>query len=71
MTWTLTKLVLQLGMTAMFGRESRLRDISSTPIAVSDILHKAEMKVDEQGAMASAASGRCTSSSPFNHSALK
>ena len=53
---SLTKTLKQLGMSALFGREARLRGISDTPIAVSDVLHKAEMKVDEQGATASAAS---------------
>lgn len=45
-----------MGMGALFGRDAKLRGISDDPLAVSEILHKAEMKVDEQGATASAAS---------------
>ncbi|XP_034248539.1 leukocyte elastase inhibitor-like [Thrips palmi] len=45
-----------LGMKALFARDAKLRGVSDNALSVSDVIHKAEMKVDEQGATASAAS---------------
>lgn len=47
-------------MKGLFARDAKLRDISDNALSVSDVVHKAEMKVDEQGASASAASGEIT-----------
>ncbi|XP_026281812.2 leukocyte elastase inhibitor [Frankliniella occidentalis] len=52
----LTPVLKHLGMSALFGRDAKLRGASDNPLSVSDVLHKAEMKVDEEGATASAAS---------------
>ncbi|KAK3920851.1 Leukocyte elastase inhibitor [Frankliniella fusca] len=52
----LTPILKQLGMSALFGRDAKLRGASDSALSVSDVLHKAEMKVDEEGATASAAS---------------
>lgn len=53
---SLGRALKQLGLRALFGRDAKLRSISDNALSVSEVIHKAEMKVDEQGATASAAS---------------
>lgn len=52
----LTHALKNLGIHSLFGRDAKLRGISDNVLSVSDVVHKAQMKVDEQGAVASAAS---------------
>lgn len=53
---SLSRTLKHLGMKGLFARDAKLRGVSDNTLSVSDVVHKAEMKVDEQGATASAAS---------------
>lgn len=60
------KNVLQLGMTEMFGDNADFGGLLETtePIQISDVVHKAFIDVNEEGAEAAAATGKFLSYIP-------
>ncbi|KAF1389797.1 hypothetical protein PFLUV_G00077260 [Perca fluviatilis] len=57
-SYNLNDVLSETGMTDMFGGRANLRGISEEQgLAVSDVVHKATLDVDETGAQASAATG--------------
>jgi serine protease inhibitor len=49
--------VSQIGLTDIFTARANLSGISVEPVAVSEVIQKAEIEVDEDGATAAAATG--------------
>ncbi|KAF1389817.1 hypothetical protein PFLUV_G00077480 [Perca fluviatilis] len=57
-SYNLNDVLSEMGMTDMFGVRANLRGISAKKrLAVSDVVHKATLDVDETGAKAAAATG--------------
>ncbi|KAF1389773.1 hypothetical protein PFLUV_G00077020 [Perca fluviatilis] len=57
-SYNLNDVLTEMGMTDMFGDRANLRGISEEQrLAVSDVVHKATLDVDETGATAAAATG--------------
>ncbi|KAF1389785.1 hypothetical protein PFLUV_G00077140 [Perca fluviatilis] len=57
-SYNLNDVLSEMGMTDMFGDRANLRGISEEQgLAVSEVVHKATLDVDEAGAEASAATG--------------
>jgi serine protease inhibitor len=51
----------QIGLTDIFTDQANLSGISVEPVAVSKVIQKAEIEVDEDGATAAAATGTANS----------
>lgn len=47
----------QIGLTDMFTPQANLQRISEQPLLVSEVVQKAHIEVDEEGATAAAATG--------------
>ncbi|XP_078101764.1 serine protease inhibitor A3K-like, partial [Sander vitreus] len=57
-SYNLNNVLSEMGMTDMFGDRANLRGISEEQgLAVSEVVHKAMLDVDEAGATAAAATG--------------
>ncbi|XP_068560029.1 serpin A3-5-like [Cebidichthys violaceus] len=57
-SYTLNDVLIEMGMTDMFGDRANFRGISDAhKLAVSDVVHQATLDVDEAGATAAAATG--------------
>lgn len=48
-----------MGMTEMFSEYADLSGLTSEPVTVADVVHKAYISVSEGGSEAAAASGNC------------
>uniref|UniRef100_A0A8D0DAM9 Thyroxine-binding globulin n=1 Tax=Sander lucioperca TaxID=283035 RepID=A0A8D0DAM9_SANLU len=67
-SYNLNDVLTEMGMTDMFGDRANLRGISEEQrLAVSDVVHKATLDVDETGATAAAATGIGITLMSFRH----
>uniref|UniRef100_A0AAQ5XF73 Thyroxine-binding globulin n=1 Tax=Amphiprion ocellaris TaxID=80972 RepID=A0AAQ5XF73_AMPOC len=67
-SYTLNDVLIQMGMTDMFGDRADLSGISAgQKLAVSDVVHQATLDVDEAGATAAAATGIGITLMSFQH----